>query len=262
MKSDERILQLLESLLDSDSTPDQVCSDCPELLPAVMERWKRVREVEAEVEAIFPSGRLLRANGSMRPPLLGGEAPAISGYELLGILGRGGMGVVYRARHLKLDRPVALKMLLTGAYASPAELARFAREAKLIAGLRHPNLVQVYDVGEFEGCPYFTMELVEGGSLAGLLNGVPQPPSRAADMVATLALAMRTAHDGGIVHRDLKPSNILLASDKTPKISDFGLARRFDMTADVTRSGDCVGTPSYMAPRADHQSVRRSRAAG
>src|SRR4029450_3854059 len=123
-----------------------------------------------------------------------------------------GMGVVYRAWHLGLNRPVALKMLLAGAYADPANRARFQREAQAVAALCHPNVVQVHDVGEVDGRPYFTMELVEGGNLAEQIQGAPQPARPAAALVATLADAIHAAHQSGIVHRDLKPSNILITT--------------------------------------------------
>jgi tetratricopeptide (TPR) repeat protein len=139
-------------------------------------------------------------------------------------------------------------MLLAGAYAAPHELARFRREAEAVAGLRHANIVQVYDVGDHEARPYFTMEFVEGGHLGQKLAGTPQPASQTATLAATLAEAVQAAHQGGIVHRDLKPANILLTADGTPKIADFGLARHFDGDATMTLSGARIGTPSYMAP--------------
>jgi Serine/threonine protein kinase len=132
-------------------------------------------------------------------------------------LGHGGMGVVYRAWHLRLRRRVALKMLLAGADAQPAERERFLREAEAVAGLRHPNIVQVYEAGDVDGQSYFTMELVEGGSLAQQIQGVPQPVRKAAALLATLADAVHAAHQGGIVHRDLKPSNILLTPGRHPR---------------------------------------------
>src|SRR5262249_14794649 len=147
---------------------------------------------------------------------------------------------VFKARHLKLKRTVALKMLLAGAYAGPEELARFRREAEAVAALRHPNIVQVHDAGEVAGRPYFTMECVEGGSLAHCLAGKPQPPRRAAEVVATLASAVQFAHQSGFMHRDLKPANILLTPNGTPRITDFGLARAIDAGPAVTQSGTCI----------------------
>ncbi len=174
--------------------------------------------------------------------------PRIPGYEVEAVLGRGGMGVVFRARHLPLRRVVALKMLLAGPYAGPHERERFRREAEAVARLRHPNVVQVYDVGDSDGRPYFTMEYIEGGSLAEKLAGTPQPARQAAQLLATLAGAVQAAHQAGIVHRDLKPGNVLLTADGTPKVTDFGLARRLDGEESLTWTGTAVGTPSYMAP--------------
>src|SRR5258707_11535117 len=153
------------------------------------------------VEGMFPS--------TAAPPILGAQSrpgaplPEIPGYEVLAVLGRGGHGIVYRARHLKLKRVAALKMLLTGEYASPAELARFMREAEAIAALQHPNIVQIYDVGEVDGRPYFTMEFVGGGSLAQKLGGVPQPAHYGASVAESLARAIHTAHGAGINHPDV-----------------------------------------------------------
>ena len=170
----------------------------------------------------------------------------IPGYEVLEELGRGGMGVVYRARQQSLDRIVALKMILAASHAGSTATARFLHEAKTIALLKHPHVVQVYEFGTHEGKPYFSLEYLEGGSLADKLRGEPQPPAQAAQTVQSLALAVQAAHERGIVHRDLKPANVLLASDGTPKITDFGVAKQGDSA--ITATGDVLGTPSYMAP--------------
>jgi WD40 repeat protein len=196
------------------------------------------------------------------------EFPSVAGYELLAELGRGGMGVVYKARQKSLNRLVALKMVLAGGHASATELARFRAEAEAVARLQHPNIVQIHEVGESEGRPFFSLEFVAGGSLSSRLDGTPLPPRYAAQLVETLARAMDTAHQAGIVHRDLKPANILLASSGSkvpgasalpgdshpplaewvPKITDFGLAKQLDSVVGHTQTGAVLGTPSYMAP--------------
>jgi hypothetical protein len=189
--------------------------------------------------------------------------PQVPGYEVLGVLGRGAMGVVYRARHLSLKRLVALKMILGGGQAGERERARFKSEAEAVARLAHPNIVQVYEVGEWQAealgppLPYCALELVEGGTLARKLNGQPLPPREAARLIQTLAQAVHLAHSRNVVHRDLKPANILLAFDPadvehaglgTPKVTDFGLARQLDADSGQTQSGAIMGTPTYMAP--------------
>jgi serine/threonine-protein kinase len=177
------------------------------------------------------------------------ETPqAVAGYEILGILGRGAMGVVYKARQRGLKRLVALKMILSGDHASESELGRFRSEAEAVAQLQHPNIVQIYEVGEDDGRPFFSLEFVDGQSLDKKAAGTPMPPREAAALVRTLALAMHHAHEHGIIHRDLKPANVLLTQDGTPKIGDFGLAKRIEEDTGQTKSGTVLGTPSYMAP--------------
>src|SRR5262245_5032929 len=246
MVDDPRVFLLLEEILDSGGAPEDVCRSCPELLPAVLDGMERLRSFEAEVTAIFSVHG--PKTGAPQPRRLGAELPVIPGYSVLGVLGRGGMAVVYRAHHSKLARDVAVKMLLTADHASPSELARFLREARAIASLRHPHIIQVFDIGDLEGRPFFTMEYVEGGSLAQKLAGVPQSARDAAAMAATLAEAVQVAHEHGIVHRDLKPANILLMADGTPKIGDFGLARSVAEGPELTVGGTRLGTPSYMSP--------------
>jgi serine/threonine-protein kinase len=277
MVDDARVRLLVEEILESERTPEEVCSDTPALLAAVRKRLEQVKRLGHQLDEMFSVDEATRRDHT---PLLHAdiELPAISGYEVEALLGRGGMGVVFKARHLTLNRVVALKMMLGGAHACPEELARFRREAEAVASLRHPNIVQVHDMGDHDGRPYFTMEYVEGGSLAQKLMGTPQCVSYAAALVATLAEAVQVAHQGGIIHRDLKPANILMQrkseilasdskvgnpnggtaspasnldcriSDYDPKIVDFGLARHFEKESGLTRSGARVGTPSYMAP--------------
>jgi serine/threonine protein kinase len=218
-----------------------------------------------------PSGNTMveKADRPEAPPRL--STPP--GYEVLGELGRGGMGVVYLARQKGLDRLVALKMLLAGEHADAEHLARFRIEAQAVASLQHPNIVQIHEIGELNGLPFFSLEFVPGGSLSKKIAGKPQLADDSARLVESIARAIHVAHGLGIVHRDLKPANILLAySDhssasallKDPlrqkvvadgslrtaiaKISDFGLAKRLEMDSRQTRSGAIMGSPSYMAP--------------
>jgi tetratricopeptide (TPR) repeat protein len=254
MTGDPAVFALLEEILDSGKAPEDVCRDHPELLNEVRRRWKQFRQVDAEVGALLPD-----SNGDTDATAPRTRLPQIPGYEVETVLGSGGMGVVFRARHLALGRTVAIKMLLAGAFAGPSELARFRREAEALAGLRHPNIVQIYDAGEVDGHPYFTMELVDGGSLASRDSATPQPARQPAKLVATLARAVQFAHTAGIVHRDLKPGNILQGPDGIPKITDFGLALPVADGTRFTISGARVGTPSYMAPE---QALGKSSAIG
>jgi hypothetical protein len=214
----------------------------PELDPAWLDR---------ELAAAAPRPGETQDSYATLPPGVPPAAltvwPAVPGYEIEAELGRGGMGVVYRARQTALSRTVALKMILAGSHAGPEELARFRVEAEAIARLQHPNIVQIYEVGEHEGKPFFSLESCPGGSLDKKLAGTPLPAAEAARLVATLAGAMQAAHERHIVHRDLKPANVLLGADEAPKITDFGLAKKLD-TAGQTGTGAILGTPSYMAP--------------
>jgi predicted Ser/Thr protein kinase len=188
-----------------------------------------------------------RAGEPTSPP---GEAEVplrVPGYEVLGVLGKGGMGIVYKARQVSLNRVVALKMILHAEHATEDERRRFQAEAEAVARLQHPNIVRVHEVGEHGGLPYFSLEFCPGGSLEKRLDGTPWEPRRAARLVETLARAMHAAHQKGLVHRDLKPANVLLAEDGTPQVSDFGLAKCLDVPG-LTQTGAIVGTPSYMAP--------------
>jgi serine/threonine-protein kinase len=282
MSIETQVQHLVDELFRSDRTPEEVCADCPELLMEVRKRSEEMRGiVEAELHALFPTLDPNQDTDKRTPWNPAAELPRIPGYQVEAVLGRGGMGIVYKARHLRLNRPIAFKMMIAGAHAGPEERRRFLREAEAVAGLRHANIVQVHDMGEHEGQPYFTMEYVEGGSLAQRLTGTPVGARYAAALVATLAEAARVAHEGGIIHRDLKPANILLQrkaipespsetghalkvepaplTDFDPKIADFGLARHFEGESALTATGVCIGTPSYMAPE---QALGKTRAIG
>ncbi|MDR3622743.1 MAG: protein kinase [Paludisphaera borealis] len=245
-----------EDDLDGLAAHLEACASCSE----------RLAEIEGRPDPILDA--LRRGGGAPPPTSRTPEAgSAVPGYEVLELLGAGGMGVVHKARHLRLGRLTALKRLKTS---SLFDLHRFRREAEAVAALQHPNVVQIYEVGDHDGQPYLALEYVAGGSLADFLQGRPQPPPDAAALVETLARAVDHAHRRGVVHRDLKPANILLQpsseaaadpgtarearlSDFTPKVSDFGIAKRLeeeggDAGAGATRTGAVLGTPAYMAP--------------
>ncbi len=200
------------------------------------------------------------SDGATADPPAGREWVTV-GHEILGELGRGGMGVVYKARHVGLNRLVALKMIRSAEFASPAEVARFRVEAEAVARLQHPNIVPVYEVGECAppggrgSVPYLSLEFVGGGTLAARFDRTPQPARVAAEVVEAVARGVQHAHENGIVHRDLKPANVLLTPAGTPKVTDFGLAKLLDAD-DHTHTGAVLGTPAYMAPEQADGRVR------
>jgi predicted Ser/Thr protein kinase len=252
-------------------TPGELCRERPELLPQLEQRilaLERMAELAGaihETVTVAPKsgdGAVVHEAGTPDPwptlptaspgqstPTLEAlpDGPSVPGYEVLGILGKGGMGVVYKAQQRGLGRIVALKMILHAEHAGEQERQRFQAEAEAVARLQHANIVQIHEVGEHKGLPFFSLEFCPGGSLADKLDGTPLPPREAARLVQTLAVAMQAAHDKGILHRDLKPANVLLSEDGTPKITDFGLAKKLGEQGQ-TQTGAVVGTPSYMAP--------------
>jgi serine/threonine protein kinase len=186
-------------------------------------------------------------------------APDLPDYEVISELGRGGMGVVFKARQKSLNRVVALKMVLAG-QADAEALARFRAEAEAIARIDHPNIIRVFEVGEYQGRPYFSLEYCPQGSLDSKLVGKSTLPGReAAGLVEQAARAIHAAHEAGVVHRDLKPANVLLGRDGVPKVTDFGIAKRTDGGDSATQTGVIMGTPSYMSPE---QAAGRTREVG
>jgi WD40 repeat protein len=208
-----------------------------------------------QTESLEPSA----ARNSNDALVISDDAPPpveVPGYSIISELGRGGMGVVYKAVQVSLKRTVALKMILSGSHADGNDLARFRAEAEAVARLQHPHIVQIHEVGQHEDKPYFSLEFVDGGSLAEKIRGTPQPPRFAAELLEKLSRGMHAAHQKGIIHRDLKPANVLLAADGTPKVTDFGLAKQMDSDLARTQSGTVMGTPCYMAPEQAEGNVR------
>ncbi len=256
---DEVVTAYLQGL-GSASTPDRetLCARHPDLAGELAEfldfqDWlyrlsTPLRFVaRAAEQATPPVGETLSADDSAEPA--SSEAGREFGdYELLGRVGAGGMGVVYRARQKGLNRLVALKVIRMRELASADEARRFRGEAETAAALEHPHVVPVYEVSEHQGQLYYSMRLMEGGSLAGQLGRFRDDPRGAARLVAIVARAIHHAHQRGILHRDLKPSNILLDAQGQPHVSDFGLAKRIEADASLTQTGAIVGTPQYMAP--------------
>jgi serine/threonine-protein kinase len=262
MSRDDQLAELLAELADGmrdGQEPDieAAIAEHPELAADLRRLWAAVmiaEEVASDVQRISAGGtgkteEELGSEDSRLGPLPKGEGGRTFGdYTLLEELGRGGMGVVYKARQESLGREVALKLVLRGELASAADRTRFRGEAEAAARLDHPGIVPVYEVGERDGQPYFTMKLVEGPTLAQRLAPGPLPPRESASILADVARAIHFAHTRGVLHRDLKPSNILLDQGGRPHVSDFGLAKRIEGAESLTRSGAILGTPGYMAP--------------
>jgi serine/threonine-protein kinase len=252
----ERLLELLaqwEELRQQGKLlmAEELCPDDPGLQAVLRERLVRRQRLQVAVD--LPAATL------PAPAAQPAALPVISGYEIGELLGRGGMELVFKARQKALKRDVALKMVVSGGYAGPAERARFRTEAEAVARLHHPGIVQIYEVGEQEGCPYLALEFVSGGSLAAQLDGTPMPPRRAAQVLLELACAVQHAHEQGIVHRDLKPANVLVTASGGVKITDFGLAKLLDVEHGQTQTVAFLGSASYMAPE---QAAGHARAAG
>jgi mono/diheme cytochrome c family protein len=214
---------------------EELCADRPQLVEDLRQRIVAMESMERRL-GLAPAESVSTA-----------PVPTVPGHELLEVLDHGGMGIVYKARQVALKRVVAVKTILVGLHAGTQARARFRAEAEAVARLQHPNIVHIYEVGDVEGRPYFSMEFVEGGSLARRLADGPLSPAQAAELLSTLADAVHYAHQRGVIHRDLKPSNVLLA-DGVPKLADFGLAKRLDGATRHTQSGAILGTPAYMAP--------------
>lgn len=260
--SDERLGAILGAMTDDlrqGRSPDvaALAREHPDLAQDLQTLWAAVLVAEG-VAAEGLSGEVVEA-----PPLTvsqpggrlcGAAAPrphlprTFGDYELLEELGRGGMGVVYRARQVSLGRIVALKLMLRGELATADDLARFRSEAQAAARLDHPHIVRVLEVGEHAGQPYFTMQYIGGTTLSRRLADGPLPPREAAELLLPVCQAIDFAHGQGVLHRDLKPSNILIDEQGRPHVSDFGLAKRVEGDARLTRTGAILGTPAYMPP--------------
>jgi hypothetical protein len=247
------------------ASPDDYTARLPDHAELIRQVW-----VELGFTVDLPGGFVKDTSGdktqdatpSSLAPLPSSPGPAVAGFEILKELGRGGMGIVYQARHVRLNRPVALKVVHSGSQATADNRARFQAEAEAVALLEHPHIVKVFDYGVCDlgigcPCPYMALEFVDGGTLKHKLQAGPLGGRQAARLVALLAQAVDFAHQRGILHRDLKPANVLLTADGTPKLTDFGLVKRLDVDCGVTQTGQIVGSPSYMAPEQAAGETRR-----
>lgn len=245
--------QLLASALDR-LTEAQRCGQPADLEgelaahPAIADELRQLWAAVQVAEVLASSSGLSSGKDDSLAAITQELPCAFGEYELVKELGRGGMGVVYKARQASLDRTVALKMILRGSLASTDDLTRFRAEAEAAGRINHPAIVPVYEVGQHDGHAYFSMQWIDGETLSDRLFEGPMPPREAAELLAVVSRAIHAAHEQGILHRDLKPSNILIDNDGEPHVTDFGLAKRVTGDEPLTRSGAILGTPSYLAP--------------
>src|SRR5215468_5753559 len=276
MAADPRVLGLLEEMLDAGKTPEEVCRGCPELLAEVRERWREFHRIDATVVELLPVPRTAPAVGAVTP-VAPADLPQVPGYDLSGEVGRGGMGIVYRARDLPLDRDVAVKLLQDGHPADSPVARRFADEARITAQLQHPGIPPVHDLGTLpDGRPFLAMKLIKGSTLDHLLTARPDPAHGRGRFVAAfeqVCQAVGYAHAHGVIHRDLKPSNVMVGAFGEVQVMDWGLAKvlaargraggppataletaagtaiRPARDADQeTQAGSLLGTPAFMPP--------------
>ncbi len=243
---DERLAIVLDALSKQKAVDwGAVAREYPDLLDEI----KQLLAVGQMIDFVKSTPTVTLAQSAATVPTSVQQLPsAFGGYDLLEEIGRGGMGVVYKAWDEALQRHVALKMILRGIHATAADQGRFRSEAQSAGGLAHPNIVPIYQVGEHDGQAYFSMKYVAGRTLAALMADKPLHPRDAARYMIAIARAVQHAHENGILHRDLKPSNILIDEHDQPLVTDFGLAKRVEGGDTMTRTGAIVGTPSYMAP--------------
>ena len=239
---------LLREELGESPSVDEYLGDYPQYAERLRTQVELHRALAGDTAASGRRQRSSRFPALPRRPTGAARWPGVTGFVILEELGRGGMGVVYRARQRRPGRTVALKMLLAGARASPELLDRLRNEAEAVARMQHPHVVQIFEVTEHDGLPCLVLEYVDGGTLAQKIGGTPQPVKEGARLIETLARTIHQAHLQGIVHRDLKPANVLLTADDIPKITDFGLAKLLVGGVSLTATGETLGTPSYIAP--------------